>query len=81
MATIVYYLTYSRLPALDSYSRPLFAYGQEIHETCERHTYYEHNQFVQAWGDAGFFKIAYGECGIDTIFAPFFGAQGIVMPA
>jgi len=39
------------------------------------------NSWGTAWGDTGFFKIAYGECGIDSIFSPFFGAQGIVLPA
>jgi C1A family cysteine protease len=32
------------------------------------------------WGEAGFFKIAYGECGINNILSPFFGVQGIVLP-
>lgn len=39
------------------------------------------NSWGPGWGEAGFFRIAYGECGIDTIFAPFFGAQGVVFPA
>ncbi len=54
VACIVNYLAFGAWPALDSTSkRPLFAYGQEIHEHCERHDFYEHDQFVQAWGDAG----------------------------
>ncbi len=39
------------------------------------------NSWGTAWGEAGFFRIAYGECGIDSILSPFFGAQGIVLPA
>ena len=39
------------------------------------------NSWGTAWGEAGFFKIAYGECGIDSILSPFFGARGMVMPA
>jgi C1A family cysteine protease len=39
------------------------------------------NSWGTAWGEAGFFKIAYGECSIDSLFSPFFGAQGIVLPA
>ena len=39
------------------------------------------NSWGTAWGEAGFFKIAYGECDIDSLFAPFFGVQGIVLPA
>ena len=54
VACLVNYLTFGAWPTLDSTSkRPLFAYGQEIHEHCERHQYYESHQFVQAWGDAG----------------------------
>lgn len=39
------------------------------------------NSWNTTWGDAGFFQIAYGECNIDGILSPFFGAQGIIMPA
>ena len=39
------------------------------------------NSWGTSWGEAGFFKIAYQECNIDGLFSPFFGAQGIVMPA
>ncbi|AFD07337.1 C1 family peptidase [Solitalea canadensis] len=38
------------------------------------------NSWNTAWGNAGFFKIAYGQCGIDTTY-PFYGAQGVVLPA
>jgi C1A family cysteine protease len=38
------------------------------------------NSWGQAWGEGGFFKIAYGECNIDGLFSPFFGAQGMVFP-
>jgi C1A family cysteine protease len=37
------------------------------------------NSWGTAWGDSGFFKIAYGEAGIDTEF-PFWTAQGVVLP-
>jgi len=52
-ATIVHYLTFNQWPATDSQGRPLFAYGDEIHEECERHDYYEEERFVLAWGDEG----------------------------
>ncbi|HMD89627.1 MAG TPA: C1 family peptidase [Anaerolineaceae bacterium] len=39
------------------------------------------NSWGTAWGEAGFFNIAYQECNIDSILAPFFGAQGVVLPA
>ncbi len=36
VATIVYYLTYKKLPAADSYGRPNFAYGRTVHSQCPR---------------------------------------------
>ncbi|MBZ5675578.1 MAG: C1 family peptidase [Acidobacteriia bacterium] len=38
------------------------------------------NSWGTGWGDAGFFKIAYGQCGIDTNYA-FSTAQGVILPA
>jgi len=47
------------------------------------------NSWGKAWGDQGFFKIAYGEAGIDDEFVtsnayqykfPFWTAQGVVIP-
>jgi hydrogenase small subunit len=52
-ATIVHYLTFNQWPATDGSGRPLFAYGDEIHENCERHQHYEAERFVLAWGDEG----------------------------
>ncbi|MEX1173307.1 MAG: hydrogenase small subunit [Chloroflexota bacterium] len=51
-ATIVHYLTFKTLPATDSLGRPLFAYGQLIHDQCERRAHFERGEFVTAWGDA-----------------------------
>ncbi|HKI85985.1 MAG TPA: hydrogenase small subunit [Thermoanaerobaculia bacterium] len=52
-ALIVYFLTYSRWPALDQYRRPLFAYGKSIHDSCERRAHYDAGQYVEEWGDEG----------------------------
>jgi hydrogenase small subunit len=52
-ALIVYYLTFKYWPPLDQYRRPLFAYGQAIHDACERRAHYDAGQYVEAWGDAG----------------------------
>ncbi len=52
-ATIVHYLTFKEWPALDTYDRPLFAYGQLIHDQCERRAHFEQGEYVQAWGDEG----------------------------
>ncbi len=35
-ATVVHYLTFGELPPTDEQGRPLFAYGELIHDRCER---------------------------------------------
>jgi hydrogenase small subunit len=52
-ATIVHYLTFKEFPATDALGRPLFAYGQLIHDQCERRAHYESGEYVLAWGDEG----------------------------
>ncbi|UCD35901.1 MAG: hydrogenase small subunit [Nitrospiraceae bacterium] len=52
-ATIVHYLTFGSLPALDSRKRPLFAHGKRIHDNCERRGHFDAGQFVRQWGDEG----------------------------
>jgi hydrogenase small subunit len=52
-ATVVHFLTFKTLPAMDKLHRPLFAYGGLIHENCERRGHFDKGEFVRAWGDAG----------------------------
>ena len=52
-ATLVHYLTFNEWPAVDSYGRPLFAYGQLIHDQCERRAHFEQGEYVVSWGDEG----------------------------
>lgn len=52
-ATIVHYLTFGTLPALDSRNRPYFAHGKLVHDNCERRAHYDAGQFVKEWGDEG----------------------------
>lgn len=52
-ATIVHYLTFGKLPALDKIGRPLFAYGKRIHDNCERRAHFDAGQFARKWGDEG----------------------------
>lgn len=52
-AVIVHYLTFNEWPAVDSYGRPLFAYGQLNHDQCERRAHFEQGEYVLAWGDEG----------------------------
>jgi hydrogenase small subunit len=52
-ATIVHFLTFGSLPALDGHLRPLFGYGKRIHDNCERRMHFDAGQFVRKWGDEG----------------------------
>ena len=53
VAVLVHYLTFKELPALDRFNRPLFAYGDLIHDQCERRAYFDAGLFVEEWGDEG----------------------------
>jgi quinone-reactive Ni/Fe-hydrogenase small subunit len=53
VGTLLSYLMFEELPALDTFNRPLWAYGGRIHDNCERRGHYELGEFVQRWGDAG----------------------------
>jgi [NiFe] hydrogenase small subunit len=53
VATIVHYLLLGKMPALDDKNRPLFAYGQSIHDNCERRGHFENGEFVNEFGDEG----------------------------
>ena len=51
--TIVHYLTFGAFPVTDSMGRPFFAYGERIHDHCERRAHFDAGQFVREWGDEG----------------------------
>ena len=50
-ATIVHYLTFGRMPALDYNGRPLFAYGARIHDQCPKRANFDAGQFVETFDD------------------------------
>jgi hydrogenase small subunit len=50
-ATVVHYLTFGRLPAMDAEGRPLFAYGARIHDQCPKRANFDAGQFVEAFDD------------------------------
>ena len=52
-ATIVHFLTFGRVPDLDSDGRPLFAYGARIHDQCQRRAHFDAGQYVEAFDDEG----------------------------
>lgn len=50
-ATITYYLTYGHTPPVDGEGRPLFAYGQRIHDKCPRRACFDAGQFAEGFDD------------------------------
>jgi hydrogenase small subunit len=52
-ATVVYFLTFGKLPDMDKLHRPLFAHGARIHDNCERRGHFDAGEFVRQWGDEG----------------------------
>jgi hydrogenase small subunit len=52
-ALIVHYLTFGKLPALDSLGRPKFGYGERIHDACFRRAHFDAGQYAEAFGDEG----------------------------
>jgi [NiFe] hydrogenase small subunit len=50
VGTVVNYLLLGKLPALDDLGRPLFAYGQTIHDNCPRRGHFENEEFVEKFG-------------------------------
>jgi len=53
LSTVLYYLTFNKLPELDNLGRPKFAYGRRIHEHCERRPHFDAGRFARAYGDEG----------------------------
>jgi hydrogenase small subunit len=51
LSTVMYYLTFNKLPELDNLGRPKFAYGRKIHEHCERRPHFDAGRFAKAYGD------------------------------
>ena len=53
LSTVIHYLTFGKLPALDSKGRPKFAYDRLIHENCERRPHFDAGRFAEEFGDTG----------------------------
>jgi len=75
--TILEYALFGRLPSLDAFGRPLWAYGDRIHDKCERRGHFDAGQFVEGWADTEGLKaglclykvgckgpMAYNNCGV-----------------
>ena len=52
LSTVLYYLTFKKMPELDQMGRPKFAYGRRIHEHCERRPHFDAGRFATAYGHA-----------------------------
>jgi len=53
LSTVLYILTFKKLPDLDDKGRPLFAYRRLIHEGCERRPHFDAGRFALAFDDDG----------------------------
>jgi len=53
LAVVLEYVTMGRLPELDQYCRPKFAYDRVIHENCPRRAHFDAGRFAAAFGDEG----------------------------
>jgi hydrogenase small subunit len=53
LSTVLYILTFKKLPDLDNLNRPMFAYRRLIHEGCERRPHFDAGRFVLEFGDEG----------------------------
>ena len=51
IGTILYYLTYKKVPPLDAYNRPLAFYGTLLHDNCPRRGHFESGEFLTDWND------------------------------
>jgi len=53
LSTVLYFVTFKKLPELDDQGRPKFAYGRIIHENCERRPHFDAGRFAMEFGDEG----------------------------
>ena len=53
LAVVLEYVTMGKLPALDEFGRPKFAYDRVIHDNCPRRAHFDAGRFATAFGDEG----------------------------
>ncbi|MEA3373831.1 MAG: hydrogenase small subunit [Campylobacterota bacterium] len=53
VGTLLHYIMFDELPALDAKNRPEWAYSFRVHDNCERRGHYDMDEFVLEWGDEG----------------------------
>jgi hydrogenase small subunit len=50
LAVLAHALTTGGNPELDALGRPLFLYGETIHDSCRRRGHFENGEFLGSWG-------------------------------
>src|SRR5579864_1535210 len=53
LAVVLEYATMNRLPALDEFNRPKFAFDRHIHDHCPRRAHFDAGRFAKEFGDDG----------------------------
>jgi len=53
LSTVLYLVTFKKLPELDDLGRPKFAYGRLLHSNCERRPHFDAGRFALEFGDEG----------------------------
>ncbi len=53
IGTLLHFLLFGTLPALDVLNRPKWAYNHRIHDLCERRGHFDAGEFVEQFGDDG----------------------------
>jgi hydrogenase small subunit len=53
LATVLEYATTGKLPAVDAFGRPKFAYDRVIHDHCPRRPHFDAGRFAKEFGDDG----------------------------
>lgn len=51
VGTLMYFIMFGKLPALDMFNRPKWAYGKRVHDHCERRGHFDAGEFVETFGD------------------------------
>ena len=53
LAVVLEYVTMGKLPELDEFKRPQFAYSRVIHDNCPRRAHFDAGRFAYTFGDEG----------------------------
>jgi hydrogenase small subunit len=53
IGTVLYFVTYGKLPPIDEKGRPKWAYGRLIHGNCYRRPHFDAGRFALEFGDEG----------------------------